>query len=280
MRIIREGAVERASVPRAFVPTMGSLHEGHRALMQEARKRVGERGEVVVSVFVNPTQFGDGEDFDAYPRDLDADIRVCEEEGVDILFAPSVSGIYGELTLRAEPKVTVDPGPLGAQWEGAERPGHFTGVLTVVSILFHKVAADIAMFGQKDYQQLVLVERMSRELAFGIEIVGVPTIRDHDGLALSSRNLYLDDEQRRRAAAIPQALEAARRKASQGAGQAIDAARLVLVQSGLDVDYVDVCAPDLGPAPTAGAARLLIAARVGPVRLIDNCELTLGRTVQ
>ena len=278
MRVIREGVVERASVPRAFVPTMGSLHDGHRALMREARSRVGERGEVVVSVFVNPTQFGEGEDFDTYPRDLDADIRVCEDEGVDTLFAPSVTGIYGEAALRTEPKVTVDPGPLGARWEGVERPGHFTGVLTVVCILFHKVAADIAVFGEKDYQQLVLVERMSRELAFGIEIVGVPTIRDHDGLALSSRNEYLDDEQRRMAAAIPEALKVAQQEASRGAGHAVDAARSVLVESGLDVDYVDVCAPDLGPAPKAGAARLLVAAHVGSVRLIDNCELTLGRT--
>ena len=278
MRVIREGVVERASAPRAFVPTMGSLHDGHRALMREARRRVGERGEVVVSVFVNPTQFGEGEDFDAYPRDLDADIRVCEEEGVDTLFAPSISQIYGEAALRTEPKVTVDPGPLGARWEGVERPGHFTGVLTVVCILFHKVPADFAVFGQKDYQQLVLVERMSRELGFGIEIVGVPTIRDHDGLALSSRNVYLDDEQRQLAAVIPQALKVAQQEASQGAGHAVDAARSVLVESGLDVDYVDVCAPDLGPAPKVGAARLLVAAHVGPVRLIDNCELTLGRT--
>lgn len=278
MRVIREGVVERASAPRAFVPTMGSLHDGHRALMREARRRVGERGEVVVSVFVNPTQFGEGEDFDAYPRDLDADIRVCEEEEVDTLFAPSISQIYGEAALRTEPKVTVDPGPLGARWEGVERPGHFTGVLTVVCILFHKVPADIAVFGQKDYQQLVLVERMSRELGFGIEIVGVPTIRDHDGLALSSRNVYLDDEQRQLAAVIPQALKVAQQEASQGAGHAVDAARSVLVQSGLDVDYVDVCAPDLGSAPKVGAARLLVAAHVGPVRLIDNCELTLGRT--
>lgn len=278
MRLVREGVVERASAPRAFVPTMGSLHDGHRALMREARRRVGERGEVVVSVFVNPTQFGEGEDFDAYPRDLDADIRVCEEEGVDTLFAPSISEIYGEVALRTEPKVTVDPGPLGARWEGVERPGHFTGVLTVVCILFHKVPADIAVFGQKDYQQLVLVERMSRELGFGIEIVGVPTIRDHDGLALSSRNVYLDDEQRQLAAVIPQALKVAQQEASQGAGHAVDAARSVLVESGLDVDYVDVCAPDLGPAPKVGAARLLVAAHVGPVRLIDNCELTLGRT--
>ena len=278
MRVIREGVVERASAPRAFVPTMGSLHDGHRALMREARRRVGERGEVVVSVFVNPTQFGEGEDFDAYPRDLDADIRVCEEEEVDTLFAPSISQIYGEAALRTEPKVTVDPGPLGARWEGVERPGHFTGVLTVVCILFHKVPADFAVFGQKDYQQLVLVERMSRELGFGIEIVGVPTIRDHDGLALSSRNVYLDDEQRQLAAVIPQALKVAQQEASQGAGHAVDAARSVLVESGLDVDYVDVCAPDLGPAPKVGAARLLVAAHVGPVRLIDNCVLTLGRT--
>lgn len=278
MRVVRDSIIERATVPRAFVPTMGSLHEGHRALMQEARRRVGDRGEVVVSVFVNPTQFGAGEDFDAYPRDLDADIRVCEQEGVDILFAPSVSGIYGDSALRTEPKVTVDPGPLGTRWEGAERPGHFAGVLTVVCILFHKVGADIAVFGQKDYQQLVLVERMSRDLAFGIEIVGVPTIRDHDGLAMSSRNVYLDHEQRKIAAAIPRALEAARSTAGDGSQAAEQAAKAVLTESGLDVDYVDVCAPDLGPAPKAGVARLLIAARVGAVRLIDNCEITLGRS--
>jgi len=279
MRVVRDSIIERASTPRAFVPTMGSLHEGHRALMREARKRVGEHGEVVVSVFVNPTQFGEGEDFDAYPRDLDADIRVCEEEGVDILFAPSVSGIYGDSAVLAETKVTIDPGPLGTRWEGAERPGHFAGVLTVVCILFHKVGADIAVFGQKDYQQLVLVERMSRDLAFGIEIVGVPTIRDHDGLAMSSRNVYLDDDQRRMAASIPRALEAAQQEASQGSDRAMDAARSVLVDSGLAIDYVDVCAPDMAAAPSSGEARLLVAVRIGPVRLIDNCELTLGRRV-
>src|SRR4051794_25488724 len=175
--------------PVALVPTMGALHEGHRALVRAARERAGS---VVVSVFVNPTQFAPGEDFDRYPRTWDADLAALAEEGADIVFHPPVDEVYPPGAVG----VTVDPGPLGSVLEGAVRPGHFTGVLTVVAKLFGLVRPDLALFGEKDYQQLTLIRAMARELALGVEVVGVPTVREEDGLALSSRNQYLAREQR------------------------------------------------------------------------------------
>ena len=279
MRILHELIGERTNTPappralRAFVPTMGSLHEGHRSLIREARRHVGPEGEVFVSVFVNPTQFGHGEDFDAYPRDLDSDAQICSQEGVDVLYAPSARDIYGE---RGAADITIDPGPLGRQWEGEHRPEHFSGVLTVVGILLNKVQPDIAVFGEKDYQQLVLVRQMCRELSFGVEIVGAATVRDHDGLALSSRNVFLDGEQRQRATAIPLALEAAQLAAAGGANAAVRAAQALLSNAGLTPDYLAVCDPELRAAPAEGQARLLLAVPVGPTRLIDNCAMHLG----
>ena len=177
-----------------FVPTMGALHEGHAGLMQVAREHVGD-GPVVVSIFVNPLQFGVGEDLDRYPRTLEADLKLCEREGVDIVFAPSVEEVYP----GGQPQVTIAPGPLAEVLEGKTRPGHFRGVLTVVAKLFGLVRPDVAVFGQKDYQQLVLIRRMVADLCQGVEVVGAETRREPDGLALSSRNRYLDGEQRAQA---------------------------------------------------------------------------------
>ena len=256
--------------PVALVPTMGALHEGHRALVRAARERAAG---VVVSVFVNPTQFGPGEDFDRYPRTWDADLAALAEEGADLVFHPEVDDVYPPGALG----VTVDPGPLGSVLEGAVRPGHFAGVLTVVSKLFGLVRPDVALFGEKDYQQLTLIRAMARELALGVEVVGVPTVREDDGMALSSRNRYLDPAQRAAAATISAALRAGADAGSRGADAVLAAARTVLAaQPTLAQDYLELTDPDLGPAPTAGPARLLVAARAGTNRLLDNIAVTLG----
>ncbi|MEX0426271.1 pantoate--beta-alanine ligase [Nocardioides sp. DS6] len=260
----------------ALVPTMGALHEGHASLMRVAREKVGT-GPVVVSIFVNPLQFGEGEDLDRYPRTLDADLAVCADEGVDIVFAPSVDEVYpGGL-----PQVAVDPGPVAETLEGRTRPGHFRGVLTVVAKLFGLVRPDVAVFGEKDYQQLTLVRRMSADLCQGVDVVGAPTQREHDGLALSSRNRYLDPEERLAATTLSRALFAARNEASYGVDAALDAARAELRASqGVDLDYLVLTDPGLGDlpeeVPPGTEARILIAARVGTTRLIDNMALTIG----
>lgn len=257
--------------PRAFVPTMGALHDGHRQLMRIAREHVGPGGDVVVSVFVNPLQFGANEDFDAYPRTLDADIQACEAEGVDILYAPTVDRIYGR-----NPSITVQPGPLGDELEGVIRPGHFAGMLTVVAILLHQVAPAFAIFGEKDYQQLELVRRMCRDLSFPVSIIGARTVREDDGLARSSRNVYLSAIERAQAASIPRAMEAGIAAAPSGAEGVRAAAIATLQQAQLDIEYVEVRSPDLGTPPTSGEARLLVAVRAGTTRLIDNCPVNLG----
>ena len=256
---------------RAFVPTMGALHDGHRQLMRVAREQVGGDGDVVVSVFVNPLQFGANEDFDAYPRTIDADIASCEAEGVDILYVPSVERVYG-----SQPSITVQPGKLGEELEGASRPGHFAGMLTVVAILLHQVAPEVAVFGEKDYQQLELVRRMCRDLSFPYSILGVETVREADGVARSSRNVYLSEQDRLRAGAIPRALEAGVAAAGLGADGVKAAATAPLVDAGLTIDYVEVRGRDLGEPPASGEARLLIAVRAGATRLIDNCRVVLG----
>ncbi len=259
-----------------FVPTMGALHDGHASLMRTAREQVGD-GPVVVSVFVNPLQFGPGEDLDRYPRTLDADLEVCAREGVDIVFAPDVAEVYP----GGDPQVMVRPGPLAKVLEGKIRPGHFRGVLTVVAKLFGLVRPDVAVFGEKDYQQLVLIRRMVLDLNMGVEIVGAPTVREPDGLALSSRNAYLDEAQRADAAALNQVLRAAREAAGYGAASALAAARAELrAHQGIDLDYLVVTDPELGElpddVPPGTEARVLIAARVGSTRLIDNMPLVLG----
>ncbi|MGK5169628.1 pantoate--beta-alanine ligase [Geodermatophilus sp. CPCC 205761] len=256
--------------PVALVPTMGALHEGHRTLVRAARQRAGS---VVVSVFVNPTQFGPGEDFDRYPRTWDADLAALAEEGADVVFHPGVDEVYPP----GAAGVTVAPGPLGDVLEGTVRPGHFAGVLTVVAKLFGLVRPDLALFGEKDYQQLTLIRAMARELALGVEVVGVPTVREDDGLALSSRNRYLDPEQRATAAALSRALRAGAAAGPRGADAVLAAARAVLdTAPELVPDYLELTDPDLGPVPAAGPARLLVAARAGSTRLLDNVPVLLG----
>ena len=256
--------------PVALVPTMGALHEGHRALVRVARERAGS---VVVSVFVNPTQFGPGEDLDRYPRTWDADLAALTEEGADVVLHPPVEEVYPPGALG----VTVDPGPLGAVLEGAVRPGHFAGVLTVVAKLFGLARPDLAFFGEKDYQQLTLVRAMVRELALPVEVVGVPTVREDDGMALSSRNRYLSPEERTRAATLYRALRAGADAGPQGADAVLAAAGEVLATApGLVPDYLALTDPDLGPAPAAGHARLLAAVRAGGTRLLDNTAVHLG----
>ncbi|WP_233498737.1 pantoate--beta-alanine ligase [Blastococcus sp. TF02A-26] len=264
----------RATLPApvTLVPTMGALHEGHRTLVRAARARGGS---VVVSVFVNPTQFGPGEDFDRYPRTWDADLAALAEEGADVVFHPRVEDVYPPSSLG----VTVQPGPVGAVLEGAVRPGHFAGVLTVVAKLFGMVRPDEAFFGEKDYQQLVLIRAMARELALPVTVTGVPTVREEDGMALSSRNRYLSAEQRSTAAAVSAALRAGAAAGPQGADAVLAAARAVLAEHpALVQDYLELTDTDLGPAPTAGPARLLVAVRAGSTRLLDNVPVTLGGT--
>lgn len=260
-----------------LVPTMGALHEGHASLMRDARERCGI---LVASVFVNPLQFGAGEDLDRYPRTLDDDLKICEREGVDLVFAPSVEEVYP--TWPAQPSVTVEPGPLADVLEGKVRPGHFRGVLTVVAKLFGLVSPDVAVFGQKDYQQLTLIKQMVADLCLPVEIVGADTVRESDGLALSSRNRYLDESQRRDAVVLHRALTRAQEDAARGADSALGAARAELrAVPGVDLDYLVITTPELGdlPAdpPPGTEARMLIAARLGTTRLIDNCALTLGQ---
>ncbi|WP_219415554.1 pantoate--beta-alanine ligase [Pseudonocardia nigra] len=254
----------------ALVPTMGALHDGHRELIRHAR-RVPGAVVPVVSIFVNPLQFGAGGDLDRYPRPIEADLEACREEGVELVFRPDVADMYPD---GAE--TTVAPGRLGDDLEGAIRPGHFAGVLTVVAKLFHVVGADVAFFGEKDYQQLVLVKKMARDLDFPLSVVGVPTVREPDGLALSSRNAYLTADERSRAGTLHRALTAGAGVSARGPQAVLDAARAVLAEEpALQVEYLELRDPDLGPHPQTGRARLLVAARLGTTRLIDNVAVQL-----
>jgi pantoate--beta-alanine ligase len=238
--------------------------------VRAARERAAS---VIVSVFVNPTQFGPGEDFDRYPRTWDADLAALAEEGADVVFHPPVEEVYPPGAVG----VTVDPGPLGGVLEGAVRPGHFAGVLTVVAKLFGLVRPDLAFFGEKDYQQLVLIRALARELALGVEVVGVPTVREADGLALSSRNRYLAADQRAAALTLSRALRAGADAGPRGADAVLAAARAVLEREpALVQDYLELTDVDLGPVPATGPARLLVAARAGTTRLLDNVPVQLG----
>ncbi len=253
-----------------LVPTMGALHDGHLSLVSAARQVPGSV--VVVSIFVNPLQFGANEDLQSYPRTLDADLDLLRAAGVDIAFAPNAAAMY-----PAGPRTTVHPGPLGAELEGAARPTHFAGMLTVVLKLLQIVAPDRAFFGEKDYQQLVLVRHMADDLNLDARIVGVPIVREADGLAMSSRNRYLDAELREQAGALSAALLAGGYAASGGAAAAVAAARAVLDEvPAIDVDYLEARGPWLEPAPRHGTGRLLVAGRLGPVRLLDNIAIELG----
>jgi pantoate--beta-alanine ligase len=266
--------------PIVLVPTMGALHEGHIALLRRATELSRPNGSVVVSVFVNPLQFGAGEDLGRYPRDLDADLAICEREGVALVFAPGEAQMYPR-----EQLITVDPGPVGRVLEGASRPGFFTGVLTVVLKLFQLVGPRIAVFGEKDAQQLALIRRMTEDLCLRTEIASVPTVRDPDGLAISSRNAYLTGPERVTALALSRALRAGQRAAEPGADAALAAAQGVLDEAAgadppLVTDYLALVEPGtftpVKPGFT-GDALLLVAARAGKTRLIDNTPLVLGK---
>ncbi|MFF2503950.1 pantoate--beta-alanine ligase [Streptomyces sp. NPDC058067] len=268
---------------RAVVMTMGALHDGHAELIRTARSIAGADGEVVTTVFVNPLQFGAGEDLDRYPRTLDSDVKIAEQAGADVVFAPSVDEVYP----GGEPQVRVTAGPMGERLEGASRPGHFDGMLTVVAKLLHLTAADVALFGQKDAQQLALIRRMVRDLNFPVEIVGVPTVRESDGLALSSRNRYLSPEERRTALALSQALFAGRdRHAAQEALRArahespstrarADAlGALGEARAAADAHALAKASP-VGPEAVRAAARQVIdeAARATPPLRLDYLAL-------
>ncbi|SED84433.1 pantoate--beta-alanine ligase [Streptomyces sp. 3213] len=270
---------------RVVVMTMGALHEGHATLVRTAREHAGPDGEVVVTVFVNPLQFGKGEDLDRYPRTLDADLKIAEQAGADVVFAPSVDEVYP----GGEPQVRISAGPMGERLEGAVRPGHFDGMLTVVAKLLHLTRPDTALFGQKDAQQLALIRRMVRDLNFGTDIVGVPTVREADGLALSSRNRYLSPQERRTALALSQALFAGRdRHAAQEALRArarevpathARAEALSAIgesRAAADAHAVAKAVPGPGgPASIRAAARLVLddAARLDPPLALDYLAL-------
>jgi pantoate--beta-alanine ligase len=254
--------------PRGVVMTMGALHEGHAELMRQAREKCSS---VVATLFVNPLQFGAGEDLDRYPRTFDTDLALCQDVGVDVLFAPDAAQLYP----YGRPATTVSAGPLGDELEGASRPGHFDGVLTVVLKLLHLTQPDLAYFGEKDFQQLTLIRQLVADLDLDVEIVAVPTVREPDGLARSSRNRFLDPAQREAALALSRALRAGRAAGIAGPAAALNAARAKLAgAAGLEVDYLVLRSPDLKPVEY-GPARLLVAARTGTTRLIDNSPVEL-----
>jgi pantoate--beta-alanine ligase len=256
------------------VMTMGALHEGHAALVREARRTCDT---VIVTIFLNPLQFGPAEDLARYPRTFDADLALCTREGVDLVFAPGPDVVYPD----GDPGVRVSAGRLGEVLEGRSRPGHFDGVLTVVAKLLHLTRPDAAYFGQKDAQQLLIIRRMVRDLDFGCEVIAVPTVREPDGLAMSSRNMYLAALDREVALTLVRSLRAGEAAAAEGASAVRRAARAVLVAEPLVlVDYLVLVHPDsLKDVPEwySGPALLAVAARVGTTRLIDNALLTIGR---
>ncbi len=263
--------------PVILVPTMGALHTGHAALLRAAAALAGPAGRVVVSIFVNPLQFGPGEDLDRYPRTLDDDLALCAGAGVHLVFAPSAAEMYPS----GKPEVTVDSGPMGRVFEGEFRPGFFEGVLTVVLKLLHLTRPATVVFGEKDAQQLALVRRMVSDTDTDVAVESVPTVRDPDGLAISSRNRYLSAAERTAALALPRALQTGRAMADAGAAAVLAAARRVLLaESVLAVDYLALVDPATftsvaGPG-YAGRALLIAAAKAGGTRLIDNVPVTLA----
>jgi pantoate--beta-alanine ligase len=258
----------------AVVMTLGALHEGHIRLIQVAHKHADS---VLVTIFVNPLQFEAGEDLARYPRDLEADLAICAREGVDVVFAPDVDVIYP----HDEPVEKVHAGELGERLEGAIRPTHFDGVLTVVAKLFELTRPDVAVFGEKDAQQLELIRRMVAERAIPVELVEVEIVREPGGLALSSRNRYLSSHGHQTALALSRALRAGADRAGLGAVGAANEVRKVLSAApDVEVDYVHVVDDDtwLEPDERTTSARILVAARVGSTRLIDNVSISLGST--
>lgn len=268
MIIARSASELRAAItgPVSFVPTMGALHLGHASLIRLA---AADGSCVVVSDFVNPSQFGEGEDFASYPRDLDGDAAIAELAGAHILYAPDVSEIY-----PPDFSTTIDPGPLAQELCGTHRPGHFAGVATVVVRLFGLVRPHRAIFGRKDYQQLAILQHVTNDLALGIEIVGAPTVRDADGLALSSRNAYLSAADRPQAVTIPRALQHAAEAYAEGQRDGVVLAEIGRnALNGVALEYFELRSTDLGAYDPERPVVLLVAGRVGTTRLIDNIVL-------
>ena len=268
-------AARSAGRTLGFVPTMGAFHDGHASLMRRARD---ERDHVVVSIFVNPLQFGPGEDLSRYPRDEDRDLSIAGQLGVDVVFAPSVEEMYP----TGRPEVTVDPGPLGDRLEGAARPGHFRGVATVVAKLFDVVGPSTAYFGEKDAQQLAVIRRVVRDLSLPVEVQGCPTVREPDGLAISSRNAYLSPEQGEAAGCLFLALSEAAQMARGGERDAASLVAAMAREIGATpearIDYAAVVDDETFEevSAIAGPARALVAARFGDTRLIDNLLLPVS----
>jgi pantoate--beta-alanine ligase len=257
----------------AVVMTMGALHDGHDTLIRTARQRAAH---VVVTIFLNPLQFGPREDLSRYPRTFDSDMEICRNAGVDLVFAPTPDVIYQD----GDPGVRISAGPLGNVLEGQARPGHFDGMLTVVAKLLHLTRADTAYYGQKDAQQLLLIRRMVRDLDFPVEVVSVPTVREPDGLAMSSRNTYLTESDREVALSLSRALKAGAAAAAEGPSAVRHAARAVVVREPLVlIDYLVLVHPStLEDVPEwyRGEALLAVAGRVGTTRLIDNLPINVG----
>jgi len=270
---LAEARAELSAGDVAVVMTMGALHHGHAQLIKQARARAEH---VIVTIFLNPLQFGPREDLSRYPRTFDDDMEICTREGVDIVFAPTPDVVYPD----GDPGVRISAGPLGAVLEGQARPGHFDGVLTVVGKLLHLTGASSAYFGQKDAQQLLLIRRMVRDLDFPVDVVSVPTVREEDGLAMSSRNTYLTASDREVALCLSQALKAGADAAAEGPSAIRRSARSVLVKEPLAlIDYLVLVHPTtLEDVPEwyRGEALLAVAGRVGTTRLIDNMPVRVG----
>ena len=264
--------------PVAVVMTMGALHEGHAELVHAARREVGRSGCVIVTDFVNPTQFGEAEDFARYPRTLDHDLELASVAGADLVYAPAVEELYGTADLRnIQHLVMVSPGALGEILEGKSRPSHFQGMLTVVAKFLHLTAPDFAFFGEKDYQQLALITGMVKSLCFPVKVIGVPTVREEDGLAKSSRNRFLTKHERAAAVALSRAIAVAAEVAAQDGARAGERAGHAVLAEHPEIllDYLVITDPQLGPA-AIGDGRVLVAARLGAVRLIDNVPCVIG----
>jgi len=265
------GQVRPSNRVRVLVPTMGALHRAHGELIRVAREKAGENGEVVVSIFVNPLQFEPGTDYDRYPRPEKNDEEFCRKAGVDLLFRPNAAEIYAD-----DRSVFVEENSLSTVLEGKSRPGHFRGVCTVVAKLFNIFQPDIAVFGEKDFQQLAILRRMVRDLNYNIQIVAVPTVREQDGLAYSSRNIYLNSEERSQAAVLHKALVAAEASGKSDPNEIIDLIRKILSEAPLArIDYVEVVdAETLQPVPIVKPNSIVaLAVYFGKTRLIDNIRL-------
>lgn len=263
-------ALRKTARPVVLVPTMGALHAGHISLVKAAQRIPG--AVVIVSIFVNPLQFAEGEDLDAYPRTLEADVEKLRAAGADAVFAPSPREMYPN-----GPRTVIHPGQVGTILEGKTRPTHFAGVLTVVNKLFHITNCSHAIFGEKDYQQLIVIQQMVTDLNLDVQVIGAPIVRENDGLAMSSRNSYLSETERELALTLSAALTSGAYMAGQGPDAVVAAARAVIDSvPEIELDYLELAGPQLGEVDPEGANRLLVAARVGATRLIDNIGIDFG----